>query len=323
MQPSQDLGLDCWLLPFSRQDELTGFKSWLHRHPPPPPTPPPTPPTALRLHPPTLRRHHPPSLPPHSFAIVPTWPPLVRVSAIVPTWLPLVQVFKSLVCPNPLRPHRPHRPHHPHRPQHFAQPLYVVTTITLTAPHRSPFTPLPLSPPARPWFGFSSLEKVFEASKVCPNPLRPHPPHRPHRPQRFVHPHRHQRFARHSTSSPPSPSLPPPLTAFILCHCPHLVALGSGLQVFKKDLEASNVCPNPVRPRRPTALSASSTPTASSASPTHSTSSPPSPSLPPPLTAFTPRPLSPPGRPWFRSLPLSPPGRPWCGFRSNKPLDRD
>ena len=312
------------LLPFSRQDELTGFKSWLHRHPPPPP-PPPTPPPTLpsALCPPTLRPHHPPSLPPPltAFTPLPLSPPgrpwfgsglchCPHLAALGSGF----QVFRkyleaSNVCPNPLRP-----------------PTALSASSTATALSASPshstssppspslpppltaFTPLPLSPPARPWFGFPSLEEVFKASNVCPNPLRPHRPHRPHRPQRFVHPHRHQRFALHSTSSPPSPSLPPPLTAFVLCHCPHLVALGSAFQVFKKYLEASNVCPNPLRPHRPTAPSASSTPTAFSASP----------SLPPPLTAFTPRPLSPPGRPWFRSLPLSPPGRPWFGFRRSK-----
>ena len=36
----------------------------------------------------------------------------------------------------------------------------------------------------------------------------------------------------------------------LLCHCPHLAALGSGFQVFKKYSEASNVCPNPLRPHR-------------------------------------------------------------------------
>ena len=151
---------------FSRQEELTGFKSWLHRHPPPPPppTPPPTPPSALR----PIHRPHPHSnvcpnpLRPHrsqrfahplyvvttlllcphrSSAIVPTWPHLVRVSAIVPTWPPPPPPPSALCPPHCSIAHRLHS-------------SAIVPTWFLC-----------------PWFGL--YVKYFEVSNVCPNPLRP------------------------------------------------------------------------------------------------------------------------------------------------------
>ena len=235
-------------------------------------------PTALSASPSHgLRRHH---HHPHctAFTPLPSFPPPGRPKLATP-------------------PPPPHRPHHPHRPQRFAYtapvtpliltPMCAQTPSTptalsalpthfalsppflptlwepstssiihcakalcnLTPPPLAAFAPLPLSPPGRPccpWFGFSCLLAVFRGFQCVPNP----PP--------FVHPHRPRRFAQpHSTSSPPSPSLPAPLTAF------------TPLPIL---------FPPPGRPK----LATPSTP------PPPSTSSPQSPSLPPPLTAFTP-----------------------------------
>ena len=89
-----------------------------------------------------------------------------------------------------------------------------------------------------------------------PKPPPPSPPSPPPRarnaPQRFVHPHRLRRHCPHR--SPPSLLCHCPHLAALgsgLCHCPHLAALGSGFQVFKKSSKASNVCPNPLRPHPP------------------------------------------------------------------------
>ena len=235
----------------------------------------------------------------HSSAIVPTWPPLVRVSAIVPTGPPLVRVFKSLRSVPKLPPSPPPPP----------SALRPPPTATLTAPtahclHSSAIVPtwpplvrvfrslrsiqrLPIVPkppplhrPHRPGSGlchcphlaalgsgFQVFKKYLEASNVSPNSLRPHRPRRPHHLERFVHTaptlRRHHLHPHCPHRSPPS----------LLCHCPHLAAVGPGFQVFKKYLEASNVCPNPSALTAPTALSASSCP--------HFTS------LPPSLTAPT------------------------------------
>ena len=155
------------------------------------------------------------------FQCVPKPPPPPPPSPLPPSAL--------CVCPNPLHPHRVHRFVHPQSP-----PLPPLLTA---------FTPLPLSPPGRPWFG--SL------------------PHRPHRPHRFVHP---TAAIAHRPHRPPSPCpnplpappptasialsalstpLPPLLTAFTplplfptwphfaqrlhSSASPHLPALGSGL----------------------------------------------------------------------------------------------
>ena len=107
----------------------------------------------------------------------------------------------------------------------------------------------------------------------------PPPPHRPHHPHRYTAPLTALILTPMCAQTPSAPTAlttlphcphrsPPSLLCHCphlaalgsgLCHCPHLAALGSGFQVFQKYLEASNVCP--------TAFSASSTPTALSASP--------------------------------------------------------
>ena len=132
----------------SRQEEVTGFKSWLHRHPPHRPhhphrfqrfayTAPFTPPNPLRphrpqrfAHPPTLRRRHPPSLPPPLLCHCPHLAALASV----------LEVFKGFQCvpkppPAPTAPTRPHRPHRPHSPQRFVHPhaLSLVRSLPLSS----------------------------------------------------------------------------------------------------------------------------------------------------------------------------------------------
>ena len=162
----------------SRQEEVIGFKSWLHRHPPTDPTTH----TAFSAS---------PALP-HS-------PPSSSLQCVV---------LPSL----------------PHRPQRFAHPLYVVTTLP-HCPHRSSLTHPPTAP--------TTLSALSTPTTLSASPS-------------------------HSASSPPSPSLPPPLTAFtpLPLSLPGRAWLASlplvgACHVFKKYLEASNVCPNPRRPHRP------------------------------------------------------------------------
>ena len=372
--------------------------------PPPPPLPPPPPSSSLQCVP------KPPPPPPrplsafahplcvvttltaptahrlHSSAIVPTWPPLVRVLGTVP-----VALFGGFSFVPKLRPHCPppsppsppsppppstsSPPPSAHSPRHSTSslpaPLTAFTPLPLSPPGRPWFGSLPLSPPGCPWFRFTSLQEVFKGFQCVPKPLHPHRPHRPHRPQRFVHPHRPQRFAQplyvvttitltaptahriHSSAiipicpplvrvfkslrsiygfqcvpKPPPPSPPPPPsalrpppcpqrfarhstsspTAVILCHCLHLVAFGSGFQVCKKYLEASNVCPNPLRPHRPHRPQHIVTTIALTAPTAHRLHS----------SAIVPT--------WPPLVPVSatvPSWRPWFGFRGSKPLDRD
>ena len=119
------------------------------------------------------------------------------------------------------------------RPQRFVlrpATLYVGTTITLTAPTAHRIHSSAIIPTCPPMVRVFQVFKKYLRLLMCaqtPSALTAPPP------SALRPPPCPQRFARHSTSSP---------TAFILCHCPHLVALGSGFQVFKKYLEASNVC---------------------------------------------------------------------------------
>ena len=135
-------------------------------------------------------------------------------------------------------------------------PLPLPLFYALTA-----FTPVPLSPPRRPLFGFSGLQEAWRGLQ-CETPLRPPPPP----PPSALRPH-----CPHSTPSPPSPSLPLPLTAFtpLPFSPPGRFWFGfPGLQEVFRGLTLRRHHPHP-----------------------HT--------LPPHLTAFTLLPLSPPGRPWF------------------------
>ena len=158
----------------SSQEEVTSFKSWLHRHPP-------------------HRPHHP-----HRFQ---------RFAYTAP-----------FTTPNTLRPHRPQR-----LPTHSTS-----SPPSLTAPT----APLPLSSLGRPCKCFRSIYRLPMCAQT------------PSTPTAFS--------ASSSALCPPTlrrrhpPSLPPPL----LCHCPHLAALASVLEVFK----GFQCVPKPPPPPPPSAL---------------------------------------------------------------------
>ena len=152
--------------------------------------------------------------------------PHLAALAVLGSGFQVFQKYSEDPPPSALRP--------PPLPSALRRSLYVVTTITLTArtahglchcshrlyvvttlpPPLTAFTPLPLSPPGRPWFGLchcphlaalgSGFHVEEEASNVCP-PLRPHRPHRSHRP--------HTPTALISASPSHSESSPPSLTA--------------------------------------------------------------------------------------------------------------
>ena len=110
---------------------------------------------------------------------------------IVPTWLPLVRVFTFF---------------------RSIKGFQCVPKPPPPPPPPPPPSPPPPSPPPQPsaWFGFSSFLKVLKASTALsasstPTPSALCPP-------------------THSTSSPSLPHRSPPS---LLCHCPHLAALGS------------------------------------------------------------------------------------------------
>ena len=143
--------------------------------------------------------------------------------------------------PKPLRPHR--------------RALTTLHPLTGRAWFGRSLPDCPHLPgcPRCAWFGFSSLPVVFRGCVPNhPPPLTALTAPPPPPPQRFVRPHCPQRFAGHSTSSPPSPSLPAPAHGLchyspkvgytastssppslprsppsLLCHYPHLAALGS------------------------------------------------------------------------------------------------
>ena len=180
----------------------------------------PTAPTAQRLVHPRL----------HSSAIVLTWPYLARVSAIVPTWLPLLQVYKSSRSISRLRmcaqtpstltsptapPASALRP--PPPPSALRPPILRRHHHHPHCPHRSPHSLL-CHYPHLPTLGsgFQAFKKYLRLPICAQTPSPPSPPSQPPPPSVLRTPPCPQRFARHSTSSP---------TAFILCHCPHLVAL--------------------------------------------------------------------------------------------------
>ena len=154
---------------------------------PPPPLPSPPPPPP----PPSALCPPPPPQPLYVVTTITHCPPLTAFTPLpLSTWPPL-RHRPHLTAPNPLRPHRPQR---------FAHPLYVVTTLP-HCPHRSSplFGSLPLSRPGCPWFGFSDIKRLP-----------------------FVHPHAPNTLPIDPLYVPP-PRSPPSL----LCHCPHLAALGS------------------------------------------------------------------------------------------------
>ena len=162
----------------SRQEEVTGFKSWRHRHPTThtvfsaSPTLPRSPFQTLSVSTavsalPTHSTSSPPSL------TAPTAPlPLSSLGRLAS----VLEVFKGfqcvpkLLCPN--RPHRSHRPHATPPPVPKPPPPYRHRPHR---PHRPHATPPPTHLPGRPCKCFTK----YLGFQCVPKPHRPRP-HRPH-----------------------------------------------------------------------------------------------------------------------------------------------